>query len=269
MWVTDLGQEPTFQRGPTAEAAGLRGAFGFPVVLGGEVLGVLNVNNKVSGAPFDEHDLALMVALVERVGSAVERTYAYPDSGRAVAEALEAVRSLTRMRRDHLLGTRNAIRLSRATGAELCMSVHEIDTLGFTAAIHDVGMTRVHERVLRAPRPLRDDVRREVAQHPEIGVEIIRTLEDMGAVREMILSHHERWDGSGYPRGIAGDEIPLGSRVLAVVDAWESMTAGRPYRPPRRREDAIAELRRESGRQFDPAVVEAFLRALGGDGGAS
>jgi hypothetical protein len=240
-----------------------------PLRVEGEVLGVVNVNNKVSGTEFDEHDLALLVALVERVGSAVERTYAYPDSGRAVAEALEAVRSLTRMRRDHVLGTRSAVRLSRATGRELGMSAADIDTLGFAAAIHDVGMTRVHERVLHAPRPLRDDERRQVALHPEMSVEIIRPLEDMGAVRELILSHHERWDGSGYPRGIAGEEIPLGSRVLAAVDAWESMTAGRPYRPARRREDAIAELRREAGRQFDPMAVEALLKVLEREGAGS
>ena len=240
-----------------------------PLRVEGEVLGVLNVNNKVSGTEFDEHDLALMVALVERVGSAVERTYAYPDSGRAVAEALDAVRSLTRMRRDHVLGTRSAVRLSRATASELGMSSAEIDTLGFAAAIHDVGMTRVNERTLHAPRPLREDERREMTHHPEMSVEIIRPLEDMGTVRELILSHHERWDGSGYPHGLAGEEIPPGSRVLAVVDAWESMIAGRPYRPPRRRDDAIAELRREAGRQFDPVTVEALIRVLEREGGGS
>ena len=237
-----------------------------PLKVEGEVLGVLNVNNKASGAAFDEHDLALMVALVERVGSAVERTYAYPDSGRAVGEALEAIRSLTRMRRDYLLGTRGAVRLTRATAGELGMSPHEIDTLGFAAAIHDVGMTRVHDHVLLAPRPLRDDERQAVSQHPELGAEIIRPLEDMGAVRDLILCHHERWDGSGYPQGLAGEAIPLGSRVLAAVDAYESMTAGRPYRPPRSREQALAELRQEAGRQFDPQVVEALIRVLEREG---
>jgi len=238
-----------------------------PLRVEGEVLGVLNVNNKVSGAPFDEHDLSLIVALVERVGSAVERTYAYPDSGRAVGEALEAIRSLTRMRRDYLLGTRSAVRLARATAAELGMSAAEVDTLGFATAIHDVGMTRMEDPILSAPRPLHDEEREAVAQHPELGVEMIRPLEDMSLVRDLILCHHERWDGSGYPQGLAGEDIPLGSRVLAAVDAYESMTAGRPYRPPRRRDEAIGELRREAGHQFDPRVVEALLKALERDGG--
>ncbi|HKQ56246.1 MAG TPA: HD domain-containing phosphohydrolase [Candidatus Eisenbacteria bacterium] len=237
-----------------------------PLRVENEVLGVLNVNNKVSGAAFDEHDLALMVALVERVGSAVERTYAYPDSGRTVAEALEAVRSLTRLRRDYLLGTRSAVRLARATARELGMNTAEVDTIGFAAAIHDVGMTRLHDRLIQAPRPLKEDERRQVARHPEMSVEIIRPLEDMGTVRDMILGHHERWDGTGYPRGVAGEEIPLGSRVLAAVDAFESMTATRPYRPPRPRDEAIAELRRESGRQFDPRVVDALTRILEREG---
>jgi len=238
-----------------------------PLRVEGEVLGVLNVNNKISGAPFDDNDLSLMVALVERIGSAVERTYAYPDSGRAVAEALEAVRSLTRLRRDYLLGTRSAVRLARATARELGMSAPDIDVIGYVCAIHDVGMTRLHDHVLRAPRPLRDDERQQMVQHPEVSVEIIRPLEYLGSVRELILSHHERWDGSGYPRGIAGEEIPLGSRVLAVVDAYESMTAGRPYRAARERCDAIAELKAGAGTQFDPRVVEALLRVLDLEGG--
>src|SRR5262249_61436390 len=143
----------------------------------------------------------------------------------------------------------------------------EIDTLGFAAAIHDVGMTRGLDHVLHAPRPLRDEEREAVAQHPELGAEIIRPLEDMSVVRDLILSHHERWDGTGYPQGLTGEAIPLGSRVLAAVDAYESMTAGRPYRPARRRDEAVAELRREAGHQFDPRVVDALLRAREREGG--
>ena len=85
-------------------------------------------------------------------------------------------------------------------------------------------------------------------------------------MREIILGHHERWDGTGYPRSLAGEAIPLGSRILAVVDAYDSMTRGRPYRAPRTRPDALAELKRESGKQFDPSVVEALSRVAARDG---
>ena len=81
-------------------------------------------------------------------------------------------------------------------------------------------------------------------------------------MREIVLSHHEWWDGTGYPRALRGDEIPIGARILAVVDAWESMTVGRPHRPARREDDARLELGRLAGRQFEPRVVEAFERVL-------
>jgi HD-GYP domain-containing protein (c-di-GMP phosphodiesterase class II) len=101
-----------------------------------------------------------------------------------------------------------------------------------------------------------------VERHPEISVEIMRPFDYQYAVRDVILTHHERWDGQGYPHGLRGQEIPLGGRVLAVVDAWESMVQGRPFRAPVSRRDALEELRRAAGHQFDPAVVAAFESVL-------
>jgi HD-GYP domain-containing protein (c-di-GMP phosphodiesterase class II) len=95
-----------------------------------------------------------------------------------------------------------------------------------------------------------------------VSVEILRPIEYLGLVREIVLGHHERWDGTGYPQGLVGDRIPMGSRILAVVDAWESMTSSRPWRVALSREAAMAELRRESGRQFDGEVVEAFIELM-------
>ena len=98
--------------------------------------------------------------------------------------------------------------------------------------------------------------------HPELGAELLRPLEAVGAVREVVLSHHEWWDGSGYPRRLQGADIPVGARVLAAVDAYESMTLGRAHKEAMTREDALAEINRRKGSQFDPDVVEAFERAL-------
>jgi signal transduction histidine kinase len=230
-----------------------------PIQVEGEVLGVVNVNNKVSRTTFDDNDLALLGALVERIGSAVERAYAYPDIGRVVEEATEAIRSITRLKHDGLLGGRDAVGMARGVARALHMGASDVDAIGYVAAIRDLGMAPLKDRLAHAS-PLSDDERDALRQHPEAGVEMIRPLEYLGSARELILSHHERWDGTGYPRRLQGQEIPLGARILAVVDAWESMTSGRPYRAARRPDEAMAELRREAGRQFDPEVVEAFAR---------
>ncbi len=232
-----------------------------PMRVDNEVLGVINVNNKRDGASFDDADLGVLTALVDRIGSALERACAHPGSGRVVEEALEMVRSVTRLRREHMLGGHHAVRMARELARELGLGPADIDVVGYAMSIHDVGMTRLPAAV-RSSAPLDEADREAVLHHPEVSVEILRPLEYLGSVREIILGHHERWDGSGYPRGLAGAEIPMGARVLAVVDAWESMTRGRPWRPSLQREPARAEMDRSAGSQFDPEVVAAFLRVL-------
>jgi signal transduction histidine kinase/putative methionine-R-sulfoxide reductase with GAF domain len=232
-----------------------------PIRVENEVLGVLNVNNKNSGEAFDEDDLAVLSALVERVGSAVERACAHPESERVVREAVTAIRSITRLRRDSLLGGGRQVHLARATAHELRLPDSDVDLIGYVASVHDLGMSKLQREVSKAAA-LDEAERDAVTTHPEISVEIIRPLEYLGTVREIMLAHHERWDGRGYPRGLCGDEIHIGARVLAVVDAYDSMTRGRPYRPARRATDALDELQREAGKQFDKAVVEAFARVI-------
>lgn len=232
-----------------------------PLRVEGEVVGVVNANNKMNGESFDEDDLALLVMLTERVGSAIERACAYPDSRRVVEDSLEAVRCMTRLKRDLALGTRQLVKRARAVARELGVSPADVDVIGYVASIHDIGMVRF-EAETGHPGRLDAAQRDAVTAHPEVSVEILRPLEYLGVVRDLILSHHEHWDGTGYPRGLQAEQIPLGSRVLAVVDAWDSMTTARPFRAPRLHEDAEAELRREAGRQFDERVVEAFLQVL-------
>jgi signal transduction histidine kinase/HD-GYP domain-containing protein (c-di-GMP phosphodiesterase class II) len=233
-----------------------------PLLVEGEVLGVVNVNNKASREPFDEHDLAVLVALVERVGSAVERAYAHPDNPYTVEQAIDAVRSVSRLREEGLLGSRDLVRRARRLAREVGMPDADVDRVGYVAAIHDVGMAPLHRRLASIHGPLDDADRRALARHPETSVEILRPIEYLARVRDMVLAHHEHWNGNGYPHGLAGEQIPAGARVLAVVDAFESMVAGRPYRPARSRMEALAELRRCAGGQFDPEVVEAFARVL-------
>ncbi len=217
-----------------------------PLRVEGEVIGVVNANNKQNGEPFDEDDLGLLVMLAERVGSAIERACAYPDSERVVDDALAAVRAMTQLKREFALGGRRYVKHSRALARELRLSPAEVDVIGYVASIHDLGMVRFGAEAAQ-PHRLNERQRRALRAHPEVSVEILRPIEYLGLVREIVLGHHERWDGSGYPQGLQAERIPIGSRILAVVDAWESMTASRPWR---------------GEKQFEREVVEAFVSLL-------
>ncbi len=135
----------------------------------------------------------------------------------------------------------------------------ELTRLG--GSLHDLGKLAIPEEILQKPTSLSSAEWLVVQRHPEIGH---RMLESLGVqpIADWVLHHHERWDGSGYPNGAAGEEIPLGARIIFVADAFDSMTSSRLYKPPRSREAAVAELQRCAGTHFDPDVVRAFLAAL-------
>jgi HD-GYP domain-containing protein (c-di-GMP phosphodiesterase class II) len=153
------------------------------------------------------------------------------------------------------------MRLASALAREMGLGEPQISSVGYAASVHDVGMRTLGEQIERAGS-LSDDQRAELKRHPEFSADILAPLEPVGEVRDMILAHHEWWDGSGYPNGLEGEAIPVGARILAVVDAFESMTVGRPHREAVSREEALEEIERLKGRQFDPVVVAALSQAL-------
>ena len=229
-----------------------------PLRVAGEVLGVFNVTNKSAGGAFTEDDLSVLEVLIDRVGRALERVWAHAGNQRVMEEALEAIRSMTQLKREGLLGGRESVHLVRSLARELGMAAADVELLGYVASIHDVGMVRLRTEV-ENERGLDSAGRRAVERHPEVSLEILRPFGYLARVSEVILAHHERWDGHGYPRGLAGEAIPLGARILAVVDAWDSMVQGRPHRVPVARETAREEIAGQAGLQFDPNVVETFL----------
>jgi hypothetical protein len=132
--------------------------------------------------------------------------------------------------------------------------------LSFGFLLHDVGKIGVPDAILRKPGPLDEHERQIMDAHPEIGHGIVEQAGFAPLVGEIVLTHHERWDGLGYPRGLAGEQIPLATRLFAIADALDAMTSDRPYRQGMSLEDAFAEILRHSGTQFDPRAVEALLR---------
>ena len=171
---------------------------------------------------------------------------------------------------DHAL---QVARLSRLVGRELGLNEEELEWLVHGALVHDLGKLGVADEILEKLGPLTEEEWKVVKRHPDVGARMIEPLESLSGALPVIRHHHERPDGTGYPAGLEGEEIPIAARIVAAVDAYDVMLRGRPYRPNRYRPnryrpksspaEALKELRREAGRQFDGRVVVAMGRVLG------
>ncbi len=144
---------------------------------------------------------------------------------------------------------------------EMDISDEVKETLLTSALLHDIGKLSLPDSILQKPGPLSPEEWVVMRRHPVIGQNILKPIEDLRAAGTIIRGHHERFDGKGYPDNVAGDDIPFLSRVICVADSFDAMTSDRPYRPRMKTEEAIAEVKRCEGAQFDPAVVKAFLAA--------
>jgi putative nucleotidyltransferase with HDIG domain len=140
-----------------------------------------------------------------------------------------------------------------------------LPAIGKGALLHDVGKIGVPDSVLLKPGPLSPDEWQVMCTHPEVGSRMLRKIEFLRGPAEIVLSHHERFDGTGYPRGLKGDEIPLGARMFAVIDVYDALTTSRPYHDAATHDAALEIIRAGAGKHFDPAVVAAFERVPAGE----
>ena len=193
-----------------------------------------------------------------------QRMYAQKSAGRtsAIRQSKDVLlRALAERHPD--LGDHNSevADLAEATAHRLGLAPEAIADVRNAAELHDVGKVAVPDAILNKPGPLDPDEWAFIRRHTIIGERIVAAAPALSRVATLVRASHERWDGAGYPDGLAGDDIPLGARIVAVADAFDAMTAQRPYGTPRTPDEAMAELRRCSGAQFDPGVVEAFCAA--------
>ncbi len=156
-------------------------------------------------------------------------------------------------------------KLARKVGKELELDRNQLNNLSLLASLHDIGKATISEDILNKPGDLNDNEWEIIREHPERGYRIASATEEFAAIAEAILSHHERWDGEGYPLEIAGEEIPLLARIISVVDTYDVMTNDRPYSSAVPAEKAIKEIKDCAGGQFDPEIVEAFLKVVNSD----
>jgi HD-GYP domain-containing protein (c-di-GMP phosphodiesterase class II) len=181
---------------------------------------------------------------------------AYLGTARALVAALEAKDPYTA---EH---GRSIVEQAEAVGRALGMDDTGLRDLRFAAVFHDIGKIAVPEAILGKPGPLTPEERAVMEGHTVAGEQILAPVEFLTGVRRLVRHEHERWDGAGYPDRLAGEAIPLGSRIILACDALHAMTSDRPYRRALSRADAVEELRRNAGTQFDPRVVQALLAEL-------
>jgi putative two-component system response regulator len=226
----------------------------------------------------------LSQALTRGAAGLVTKPFAHAELQSAVADALErATRSRDELR-ERLLAPTLASALANAIEARdsylhghcerlaalavrmaelLGLRPDEVETIRLGAILHDVGKIGIPDRVLLKPGPLDEEERRIVETHPEIGDKLLEPLDLLAGARPIVRHHHERWDGAGYPDGLAGADIPLGARIVAVADSIEVMTSRQLYRQPRTPDEVVAELAACRAAQWDPKIVDLALRLIG------
>ncbi len=204
--------------------------------------------------------------LIEELVSTLGKMSASIRDGSNADALMEAVKTLTlaeETRELHSSGHSEAVaQYAESLGRSMKLPPDEVQDLVVAARVHDVGKILVPEKILNKAEPLTADEMKIVRMHAQLGAQIVDTIPGSGRVAKFVRHHQERFDGSGYPDGLRGEDIPLGARIIAVAEAYVHMTMDRPYAPKRSTRDALAELEARSGTQFDGMVVRTFLRQL-------
>lgn len=206
-----------------------------------------------------EEDVLRQKTIVEERTSRLQEAYltlkkAHLESVKVLAEAIDAKDPYTRGHSDRV--KKMSLRLALSLG----LTEEKLEILEYAALLHDIGKIGINDGILQKSELLTPEEFQLVEEHPLIGVKIVEGIEFFEEMIPMIRSHHERFDGNGYPDGLMGEAIPLGARIIAISDAFDAMTSLRPHRPLMPLEDVLVEMERGKGRQFDPKILEIFLR---------
>jgi len=238
-------------------------AISVPLKIKEEIIGVINVGT-TNPRKFSLDDLRLLSTLAGEAAVSIynaqlfeQMEELYIETVKAFVEAIEAKDSYTRGHSE------NVTKYVLLIASELGFSDEEKETLKTAALLHDIGKIGIKEEVLNKPSSLTAEEYDLIKTHPNIAIQIIGKVPKLKDVVPIVFHHHERYDGNGYLKGLKGEEIPLGARVMAVADSFDAMISVRPYREAMSFQQAIKELKKNAGKQFDPHIVKAFLKSLG------
>ena len=234
-----------------------------PIKYGGQVRGAISVGTTDPARAFGREELDALRRLADLGSVTLEQAEMRKHLELAVGSGVEALTEAIDMR-DHYTWqhSQNVMELAGKVGKRLELDEEALAELAFAARLHDVGKVGVPDSVLLKSGPLNDDEWEIMKQYPLRGAELLERVPGLGNVAQLVLSEHEHWDGSGYPQGLKGEEIPLASRIILVCDAYDAMTSDRPWRGALKPWAAVRELRAGAGREFDPQCVVQLIGVL-------
>ncbi|MFH1594176.1 MAG: HD domain-containing phosphohydrolase [Candidatus Omnitrophota bacterium] len=227
------------------------------------VIGVITLYDKIDKKPFDNFDEEIMRTLGEQAAIAIKNAQLYKAQEQMTMGSIKALAHILESRSFGICSPKTCfLRMAHLMGQEMGMRELDLTRLQYATMLHDAGELLVPERLLKKKGRLTSEEYKLIKEHPLKGAKIIKSLKSLKAITPIIMYHHENFNGTGYPKGLKGAEIPLGARIMAVVAAFEAMITRRPYRVPLTIKKASEEVRKNSGRQFDPKVVDVFLKVM-------
>ncbi len=239
---------------------GSRTLLSVPVIYGERVHGVLNLEHTEPDA-FGSETVRWFEALSSIFAVILEQSYLSEQVFRLNQRLIDQMtKSATESDPGFRAHAERVSAIAVAIAKELDLGISLVQTVRDSGFLHDIGKSGVADNILVKPGNLTEEEYDEMKRHPILGRFLLKPLGFQPAVIEGVVSHHERWDGKGYPRGLTGEEIPMAGRILAVAEAYDVMTSDQPYREKMTIEEAVEDIRNNAGEQFDPGVVEALLR---------
>jgi putative nucleotidyltransferase with HDIG domain len=257
--TTNAQEDPRFDGIQSVVAYSLRSILCVPLKVKDDLIGVIYADNRVREGIFTENHRFLLSAFANQAAAALENAQLFNDLSMSYDQTLEAlVTALDARERETEQHTRRVVDYSMALAKKMGLSDDELIEIRRGALMHDIGKIGVPDAILQKPGPLTEEEWEVMRRHPEEGLRILQDITFFKGAIDIIGSHHEHYDGSGYPRGLIGDQIPLGARIFAIADALDAITSDRPYRKAQPFKVAYDEILRCRGTQFDPEVVDAF-----------
>jgi HD-GYP domain-containing protein (c-di-GMP phosphodiesterase class II) len=234
-----------------------------PLIVHRKILGVIEVLNKRDRSEFGEQDLEAVVSVATTAAMAIENTRLHQTVLEAYKNTITALAAAIDAKDPYTCGHSQRVQeYTLLAGAFLSFSNEEMETLEYAGILHDVGKIAVDSRILNKPGPLTASEWEIMREHPIVGADLLTEIPFLEKSSGLVLCHHERFDGKGYPNGNKGEDIPLGARLIAVADAFDTMTTDRAYRPAMSVDAAVRELHSGAGSQFCPVAVKAFISGL-------